>query len=150
MAERMDISNADKDSKRFVDFLNKEKRKLLMLPYLCVLLMVLESIVNVYTNIISVIIGTFVLTCVVHIYVLVKLDIYKINIGNILSAISNKMTLKEWASMEPNTIIEKKLKIVKVSWRSLILEYVIVYVSVLICLYILFSTVIRPLISGWL
>lgn len=148
MAERMDISNADKESKKFIDFLNKEKRKLLMLPYLCVLLMVLESIVNMYTNIIPVIIGTFVLTCIVHIYTLVKLDIYKINIGNILSAISNKMTLKEWANIEPNTVIEKNLKIVRISWRSLILEYVIVYVSILICLYILFSTVIRLLIIG--
>lgn len=142
MIEKMDISNANEETKRFVDYINREKIKALILPLLCSMLMILEMVLNVFVNMFPVIIGTFIFTSIVHIYVLFKLNIYQINLSNILSAISNNMTIKEWANMEENQIIERELKVIKLNWRSLFKEYVIVCFSCFICISVLFFSII--------
>lgn len=144
MVEKMDVSNADEETKKFIDFIKKEKIRVLILGYLCAVLMVIEAFLNQFMNMVPIIIGTFIFISIVHIYVLVKLDIYKINLSNILSAISNNMTIKEWAHLTPNQVMENDLKVAKLSWRSQVKDFVIIFISCFVCIGVLFISVIAP------
>lgn len=146
MVEKMDISNANEEAKRFIDYINREKITALTLPLLCSALMMIEMVIDEFVNMFPMIIGTFIFTSIVHIYVLFKLNVYQINLSNVLSAIINDMTIKELANMTPDQLREKELKMVKLNWRSLIKEYVTIIFSCFICMGVLFISVIVPFI----
>lgn len=115
--------------KRFVDYINSKKITALILSLLCAALMMVDMVINGFGNMFSVIIESFIFTIIVHIYVLFKLNLYQINLSNILSATSNNMTIKEWENIGVNQIKERELKVIKFHWRSLVKEYVMVSIS---------------------
>lgn len=144
MIEKVDISNADEEARQFIHYINKEKYKTFILPYLCTILMLVESVLDLYIHMKPLITITFIFVSIVHAYVLYKLKVYQINLSNILSAIQNGMTLRDWASLTPDQVINNDLKLAKLNWRSLVKEYGLIMFSCCICMSILFVTVIAP------
>lgn len=142
MAETMDISNADEETKRFIDFINSGKRTALSLPLLCLGIMMVEMVIDGFANIFTLIIGTFIFTSVIHIYVLFCLNLYRTDYSNVLSAINNNMTIKEWENVTPDQVTEKALKVAKLNWRSLVKGYMILGFSYFMCIAILIITII--------
>lgn len=142
MAETMDISNADEETKRFIDFINSGKRTALSLPLLCLGIMMVEMVIDGFANIFTLIIGTFIFTSVIHIYVLFCLNLYRTDYSNVLSAINNNMTIKEWENVTPDQVTEKALKVAKLNWRSLVKGYMILGFSYFMCIAILIITMI--------
>lgn len=142
MTETMDISNADEETKRFIDFINSGKRTTLSLPLLCLGIMMVEMVIDGFANIFTLIIGTFIFTSVIHIYALFYLNLYRTDYSNVLSAINNNMTIKEWENVTPNQVKEKALKIAKLNWRSLAKGYMILGFSYFMCIAILIITII--------
>lgn len=147
MVEKVNINNTNEEIKRFVDYINSKKITALILSLLCAALMMVEMVINGFVNMFSVIIGSFIFTSIVHIYVLFKLNLYQINLSNILSATSNNMTIKEWENIEMNQIKERELKVIKLHWRSLVKEYAMVSISCFICMGVVFLSVILPFMS---
>lgn len=142
MAETMDISNADEETKRFIDFINSGKRTALSLPLLCLGIMMVEMVIDGFANIFTLIIGTFIFTSVIHIYVLFCLNLYRTDYSNVLSAINNNMTIKEWENVTSDQVTEKALKVAKLNWRSLVKGYMILGFSYFMCIAILIITII--------
>lgn len=142
MAETMDISNADEETKRFIDFINSGKRTALSLPLLCLGIMMVEMVIDGFANIFTLIIGTFIFSSVIHIYVLFCLNIYRTDYSNVLSAINNNMTIKEWENVTPDQVTGKALKVAKLNWRSLVKGYMILGFSYFMCIAILTITII--------
>lgn len=145
MISKIDVKNSDEETKRFIDFLNRDKRKTIFLVCLCAILMLTEALFSLFMDMVTIIIVTFIFTSIVHIYVLHRLDVYKINLSNILSAVSNNMTIKEWANMKPEQIIKKDLKVAKLNWRSLKAEYTYIFASCFVCMAVLYIHVLMPI-----
>lgn len=146
MINKIDVTNADKDTKRFIAYLDREKSKTTFLAGLCAILMLTEALLSLFVDMVPIIIVTFIFTSIVHVYVLHKLDVYKINLSNILSAVSNNMTAREWANMTPEQIMRKDLKVAKLNWRSLTREYIYIFASCFVCMAVLYIHVLAPLI----
>ena len=145
MISKIDVTNSDEETKRFIDYLNRDKRKTIFLACLCAILMLTEALFSLFMDMVTIIIVTFIFTSIVHVYVLHRLDVYKINLSNILSAVSNKMTMREWANMTPEQVMKKDLKVAKLNWRSLMPEYTYIFASCFVCMAVLYIHVLMPL-----
>ena len=136
MAMKIDVSNTTEEAKQIIDNINKDKLKVMVLPMLCSLLMIIEFTLHVVLNIdITVlVICTFILSSIVHIYVLYKLNMAQIALSTVITAIHNDLSVKEWVNMDKNKAVEKGIQPVKVKWRSFLSEYIAIYVSCFICI----------------
>ncbi|MFG0934614.1 hypothetical protein ACF91D_28580 [Staphylococcus sp. 231237_7MaSpsaltlick] len=135
MVEKIDVRNASEENKQMIKKISKDKAKLFLLPLLCMVLMTLELALYVVleADMFYLIICTFILSSIIQIYVIYKLNVAQILLSHVLTAISNNMTIKEWAHMDKEQAIKKEVKVVKVSWRSFIPEYIMIFISCFVC-----------------
>ncbi|WP_394524350.1 hypothetical protein ACF0HT_14265 (plasmid) [Staphylococcus xylosus] len=78
MISKIDVTNSDEETKRFIDFLNRDKRKTIFLACLCAILMLTEALLSLFVDMVPIIIVTFIFTSIVHVYVLHKLRFIKL------------------------------------------------------------------------
>lgn len=144
MAMKIDVSNTTEEAKQIIDNINKDKLKVMVLPMLCSLLMIIEFTLHVVLNIdITVlVICTFILSSIVHIYVLYKLNMIQIALSTVITAIHNDLSVKEWVNMDKNKAVEQGIQPVKVKWRSFLSEYIAVCFSCFICISVPFFSLV--------
>lgn len=141
---KIDVSNTTEEAKQIIDNINKDKLKVMVLPMLCSLLMIIEFTLHVVLNIdITVlVICTFILSSIVHIYVLYKLNMIQIALSTVITAIHNDLSVKEWVNMDKNKAVEQGIQPVKVKWRSFLSEYIAVCFSCFICISVPFFSLV--------
>lgn len=133
---KADVSNTTEENKRIIANINKEKFKAMVLPMLCSLLMILEFTLHVLLNIdiTVIVICTFILSSIIHIYVFYKLDVALIRLSIVMTAIHNNIRVKEWMDMDRAQSERKGIQVVRVKRQSLLTEYIAVCLSCIICI----------------
>lgn len=140
MKERIETKDLSNENKRIIDRIERNKKKVFILPLLCMILMFLELLLDVYMNINAfiLIIITCVFSAVINIYVLYKLQITKELFSTVLTAQYNKLNVRELYNLEEEqleSIIE-----VKVNWRNFTSEYAMIIISIYLCMLIPFAS----------
>lgn len=144
MVMQIDVSNTTKENKQIIDNINKDKFRTMVLPMLCSLLMILEFTLFVLLkiDITVIVICTFILASIVHIYVFHKLDVALVRLSIVMTAIHNNVTVKSYLNIDRAQVEEKGIQHVKVKWRSLLSEYIAVCLSCILCVTILFFSLV--------
>lgn len=140
MVMKKDVSDTTQENKQIIANINKDKFRAMVLPLLCSLLMILEFTLHVFLNIdiTIIVISTFILSSIIHIYVFHKLDVALVRLSIVMTAIHNNVTVQAFLNMDRAQAEEKGIHPVKVKWRSLLSEYIAVCLSCFICVSVLF------------
>lgn len=140
MKERIETKDLSNENKRIIDRIERNNKKVFILPLLCMILMFLELLLDVYMNINAfiLIIITCVLSAVINIYVLYKLQITKELFSTVLTAQYNKLNVRELYNLEEEQL--ESIIGVKVNWRNFISEYAMIIISIYLCMLIPFAS----------
>lgn len=140
MVMKKDVSDTTQENKQIIANINKDKFRAMVLPLLCSLLMILEFTLHVFLSIdiTIIVISTFILASIIHIYVFHKLDMALVRLSIVMTAIHNNVTVQAFLNMDRAQAEGKGIHPVKVKWRSLLSEYIAVCLSCLICVSVLF------------
>lgn len=140
MKERIETKDLSNENKRIIDRIERNNKKVFILPLLCMILMFLELLLDVYMNINAfiLIIITCVFSAVINIYVLYKLQITKELFSTVLTAQYNKLNVRELYNLEEEQL--ESIIGVKVNWRNFISEYAMIIISIYLCMLIPFAS----------
>lgn len=127
MTEKINMNELSNEHRNLIIKIEKNKNKAFKLPLLCMLLMIIEMLITMFLNV-DMKIAMF-CTCafsiIINAYVLYKLNECKGMLSFVISADINHMTIDELYKNKD----KKDIKFAKVSWKSFMLEYIMVIVS---------------------
>lgn len=133
MPQKLYLNQVTDENKGFIKSIEREKAKAFILPFLCMVLLLIELSLSVFLEVDTfiIIICTFVLSFLVNTYVLYKLSKTKILLQTVLTANHNEITVRELINTNEKKF--NQLEWVKISWRSFITEYIMVGISCFVC-----------------
>lgn len=140
MKRKLYADQLSDENSYYTNSVQKEKAKAFILPFLCMVLLILELSLNLFLNIDTfiVVILTFVLSAFVNVYVIHTLKKTKILLEVIFTADHNNVSVKTLKNMNESEF--KKLEGVRVSWRSFKIEWFMVVMSCYVCVGISFAS----------
>lgn len=143
MKERIETKDLSKENKQIIDRIERDKKKVFILPILCMILMFFELLLDVFMNINTfiLIIITWFFSAIINIYVLYKLQRTKELFSTVLTAQYNKLNVSELYNLEEKQL--ESIKGVKVNWRNFISEYSMIIISIYVCVSIPFVSFIK-------
>lgn len=143
MKERIETKDLSKENKQIIDRIERDKKKVFILPILCMILMFFELLLDVFMNINTfiLIIITWFFSAIINIYVLYKLQMTKELFSTVLTAQYNKLNVSELYNLEEKQL--ESIKGVKVNWRNFISEYSMIIISIYMCVSIPFVSFIK-------
>ncbi|MDW4023673.1 hypothetical protein QI305_12155 [Staphylococcus saprophyticus] len=143
MKERIETKDLSKENKQIIDRIERDKKKVFILPILCMILMFFELLLDVFMNINTfiLIIITWFFSAIINIYVLYKLQRTKELFSTVLTAQYNKLNVSELYNLEEKQL--ESIKGVKVNWRNFISEYSMIIISIYMCVSIPFVSFIK-------
>ena len=143
MKERIETKDLSKENKQIIDRIERDKKKVFILPILCMILMFFELLLDVFMNINTfiLIIITWFFSAIINIYVLYKLQRTKELFSTVLTAQYNKLNVSELYNLEEKQL--ESIKGVKVNWRNFISEYSMIIISIDVCVSIPFVSFIK-------
>lgn len=146
MKERVETKELSNENQQLIEKIEKEKKKVFILPLLCMILLFSELLLDVFMDINTFILITitWLFSAVINIYVLYKLQMTKELLSTVLTAHSNKLDVRELYNLEEEQL--ESIKVVKVNWRNFISEYAMIIISIYMCVTILFLSVMKHLL----
>lgn len=139
----MNTDELNNENQQFIKKVEKAKAKTFILPFLCMILMFLELLLDLFMNIntFTLIVITFIFSIVINVYVLYKLQTTKKLLNTVLTAHHNKLSINALYNIDEERL--KSIRIITVSWRSFLTEYVMIAISIYMCVSIPFVSYIN-------
>ncbi|HDC9782864.1 TPA: hypothetical protein O9R57_002627 [Staphylococcus aureus] len=139
----MNTDELNNENQQLIKKIEKAKAKTFILPFLCMILMFLELLLDIFMNIntFTLIVITFIFFIVINVYVLYKLQTTKKLLNTVLTAHHNKLDINELYNIDEERL--KSIRIIAVSWRSFLTEYVMIAISIYMCVSIPFVSYIN-------
>lgn len=133
MVMKLNKNELPKEDIEIANRLEREKLKAFFLPLLVMVLMLLELALNIFLEIdITLIMSiTFLFSIIINSYVLYKIKKTKELMSIILTAHHNNITTKNLFALDKEKL--KNISFVNVTWRTYLLEYLILILSTYIC-----------------
>jgi len=134
MKERIETKDLSNENQHLIEKIERDKKKVFILPLLCMVLLFSELLLDVFMNINTfiLIIITWIFSAVINIYVLYKMQLTKALFSTILTAHHNKLSINELYNIDEKS--HKSFRVIKLSWRNFILEYAMIIISIYMCI----------------
>lgn len=148
MPQKIDINkDMSKEEKQIIRNIQKDKNKAFILMWLLLILMLLESaldfLLNINTFILLVI--TYCFSILIFSYVIYKLQSTQRLLSIVFTANHNKVDVQKLFKLSKKQL--ENIEFIKLSWRTFILEYIVIFCGSFLCTNILFISYINHFVN---
>lgn len=148
MPQKIDINkDMSKEEKQIIRNIQKDKNKAFILMFLLLILMLLESALDYLLNINTFIplVITYCFSILIFSYVIYKIQSTQRLLSIVFTANHNQIDVEKLFKLSKKE--RENIKFLKLSWRSFILEYIVIVSGSFICTNILFISYINHFVN---